>query len=133
LGAFTHNDSHCINVATGNIFNGLFEWDFGSGNTIFGTFVGTATLPPVGGVAPFIETFTLTGGTGIFTGASEGFFATGGLTFNPDGTANSHLDFSGTINTVPEPGTSTLLVLGSGLAGVGAAVRKRRKSHHHEA
>ena len=128
LGAFTHNDSHCINVATGDIFDGLFTWEFGSGNTIFGTFLGTATLPPVGGVTPVTETFTLAGGTGLFTGASGSFFATGVLTFNPDRTANSHVDFSGTINTVPEPGT--LVLLGSGLAGVFAAIRKRGQRRH---
>lgn len=128
LGSFTStNQSQCNNV--GNIFNGLFSFDFGAGNTFFGTYVGTITLPPVGGVAPFAETFTLTGGTGLFSGASGTLIATGTVTFNangPDAIAN----FNGTINTVPEP--TTLFLLSTGLAGVGAAVRKRRKSRHSE-
>jgi hypothetical protein len=131
LGSFTQTLSHCINVATGNISNGLFTFDFGGGNTFFGTMAGTITLPPVGGVAPFAETFTLTGGTGLFGGASGTLIASGTVTFNPSGTTNTHADFNGTINTVPEP--TTLLLLGTGLAGVGAAVRKRRKSRRDEA
>ena len=125
LGAFTAIDSHCVNVATGNIFDGLFAWDFGGGNTFFGTFLGTTAPLPTPGMLAFSETFTLTGGTGFFTGASGSLIATGTVAFNPNGTSNSHADFTGTINTVPEP--TTILLLGTGLAGVGAAVRKRRK------
>ena len=125
LGAFTAIDSHCVNVATGNIFDGLFAWDFGGGNTFFGTFLGTSAPLPTPGMLAFSETFTLTGGTGFFTGASGSLIATGTVAFNPNGTSNSHADFTGTINTVPEP--TTILLLGTGLAGVGAAVRKRRK------
>ena len=40
--------------------------------------------------------------------------------------STSHIDITGTVNTVPEPATFVLLV--SGLAGVGAAIRKLRKS-----
>lgn len=130
LGAFTTAESHCVNVATGNLSNGLFTFDFGGGNTFFGTYVGTATLPPVGGVVPLSQTFTVTGGTGLFTGAS-GSFTGIGARIEANGVANIHLDFAGTITTVPEP--ATVVLLGSGLAGVGAAVRKRRKSQRDEA
>jgi hypothetical protein len=116
LGAFSHKDSHCIDVATGNIFNGLFDWDFGGGNTIFGTFLGTITLPPVNGVASFIETFTLTGGTGQYLNSAGGFLANGAVMFQTD---SSHLDFRGLITTVPEPATMTLLMLGIAALVVG--------------
>jgi hypothetical protein len=109
LGAFSHKDSHCTNVATGNIFNGLFDWNFGGGDTIFGTFLGTIMLPPVNGVAPFVETFTLTGGTGRYLDSTGGFLATGSVMFQ---TNSSHLDFRGLINTVPEPEVTALLTLG---------------------
>jgi hypothetical protein len=48
LGSFTSTESHCQNNATGNIFDGLFTFDFGGGNTFFGTYVGTlvGTPPP---------------------------------------------------------------------------------------
>ena len=59
-------------------------------------------LPPVNGVASFVETFTLTGGTGQYLDSTGGFFATGSVMFQ---TNSSHLDFRGLINTVPEPGT----------------------------
>jgi hypothetical protein len=111
-------------VATGNVSNGQFAWDFGGGNSLLGTFLGTATLPPVLGVAPFSETFTVTGGTGLFGGAGGLLLATGTLSFNPNGTVNTHADFRGTINTVPEP--ATLLLLGTGLAGVAARALKRK-------
>jgi monoamine oxidase len=40
---------------------------------------------------------------------------------------NSRID----ISTIPEP--ATVVLLGSGLAGIGTAVRRRRKSHRDEA
>ena len=128
LGSFTSTESHCVNVTTGDLSNGLFTFDLGGGNTFFGTYVGTVALPlpPPTGVAAVSEMFTITGGTGIFTAASGSLIATGVLTFNANGTTNSRLDFSGTINTVPEP--MTVVLLGTGLAGIAAKVRKRRKA-----
>ena len=135
LGSFTSSESHCTNVTTGNIFNGLFTFDFGGGNTFFGTYVGTVVgllPPPPGTVLTASFSYSLTGGTGLFAGATGSLLGTGTATVNPPpiGTS-SHIDISGTITTVPEPATVLLLV--SGLAGVGAAVRKRRKSDHEEA
>ncbi len=44
LGSLTTNESHCGNRATGALFNGLFTFDFGSGNTFFGTYTGVINL-----------------------------------------------------------------------------------------
>jgi len=103
LGAFTHNDSHC--VAAGTVFDGVFNWDFGLGDTLTGTFSGTFTPPN------FIENFTITGGTGRFADATGSFLGTGTVTFPPTGGPNTHMDFEGRITIVPEPSTLGLLVL----------------------
>jgi PEP-CTERM motif len=114
LGAFTHNDSHC--VAAGNVFNGVFNWDFGLGDTLTGIFSGTFQPPN------FTEMFTITGGTGRFADAIGSFLGTGTVEFIQGAGANTHMDFEGVITTVPEPSTLGLLVLC--LAGL-ALVRRR--------
>ena len=126
FGGFVSTESNCVNLATGNIFNGLFSYDFGDANTFFGTYVGTSAipLPPPTGVAAVSYTYTLTGGTGIFTGASGSLLSTGTVTFGPTGTS-SRVDISGTVNTVPEP--MTFVLLGTGLVGI--KVRKRRQDY----
>jgi hypothetical protein len=132
LGSFTSTESHCQNNATGNIFDGLFTFDFGGGNTFFGTYVGTLVgIPPPPPqpetVLTVSFTYTLTGGTGSFVNASGSLLGTGTITLNPLPIGNSsRID----ITTIPEP--ATMVLLGTGLAGIGAAVRKRRKANKSE-
>jgi len=73
---------------------------------------------------PISQIFTVTGGTGLFTGTS-GSFTGIGARIEANGMANIHLNFNGTVTTVPEP--ATLLLLGTGLMGVMAKARQRRK------
>jgi len=114
LGPFTHDDSHCIN--TGVVYDGRFNWDFGAGHSILGTFTGSVTFPT------FSETFVLTGGTGRYYMASGSFLGTGTVTPGPAGTSTS-MDFLGRLTLVPEPGSLALLL--AGLAGLGLSRRRR--------
>jgi hypothetical protein len=127
LGSFTSTESHCVNVATGNIFGGLFLFDFGGDETLFGTYVGSIALPPTLGLSVVSFAYTLTGGTGDFIGSTGSLNGLGTVDFTIPGQSSSHIALEGTVNTVPEP--ATVVLLGSALAGV-AAARSRRKSRH---
>jgi hypothetical protein len=118
-------------VATGNIFNGLFSFDFANGNTLFGTISGT-TAPRVGDVATNFLIFSITGGTGLFAGATGTLSGPGSVTFIPGPFTNGTNTLSGTITTVPVPEPTTMLLLGTGLAGVAAKARKWRKANKSE-
>ena len=84
----------------------------------------------MGGVATNFFIFSITGGTGLFNGATGTLSGPGTLTILPTGFTNNTLNINGTITTVPEP--TTMLLLGTGLAGVATKVRKRRKANKSE-
>lgn len=98
LGTFTVDFPHCVNFANGS-GSGTFVLTAANGDTVTGTVIGQAVLPPVNGVLSINETWTITGGTGRFGGAT-GIFTMVRLNTGLDATTGS---FKGTISS---PGAS---------------------------
>jgi PEP-CTERM motif len=131
LGSFSQTGSHCIDVTTGDLFNGVSTFTFGGGDSFFATYMGTIVLPVTAAGSPSTLFFTLTGGTGSYTGATGSITSASTVFLNPDNSTNFHTNFSGSINTTPEP--TTMSLLGIGGMGVAISVLKRRKSCRDEA
>ncbi|HEX4947430.1 MAG TPA: PEP-CTERM sorting domain-containing protein [Blastocatellia bacterium] len=105
---------------------GDFTIHFGGGDKLIGTFIGSVFPVDANGIARYVLTYTITSGMGLFRGAtgsgSEELlqnFATSAYT--------SKGSFTITIpgGTAPIPEPATLLILGSGLAGLAMRLRKR--------
>jgi hypothetical protein len=97
----------------------------GQATTYTATVSGTISTPNVGGVSIVfdnpVQTFTFSNasGSGSFSIRLPDIFVQSGET------ANLTAGLSGNQTAVPEP--ATMLLLGTGLAGVAARIRKRRK------
>lgn len=125
LGSFLNTASACINLPLTppgrDTFDGEFTFDFGSGDTLFGTnfsYVRTTLTPRLLTIQGF---FTVTGGTGRYSDASGSFEENGTLDFRTAGLALAKGNFTGTINT-PAPGMAALF----GLGAAGLALRLNR-------
>lgn len=134
LGAFTPTLSHCftlpLSTLATNIFDlGEFNFDFGGGNVLLGTYSGTLNFIGAGQFA-VAQTHIVTGGLGKFLGASGTFDSSGVLTL-VGGPPRVTQQFSGQLNlpAVPEPRAWLLLILGFG--AVGARLRTRTRASVH--
>jgi hypothetical protein len=131
LGPFSQIGSNCLDVTTGNLFNGISTFTFEGGDSFFATYTGTIVLPVTAAGSPSTLNYTLTGGTGAYAGATGSFTSSSTVFLNPDSTTSFHTTFSGNITTTPEPTAMSLLFIGA--AGVAVAARKRRKLQRDEA
>lgn len=132
LGDFTSTQSHClISAPPTAIVDGLFTYDFGLGDTLFGTYTGNVSASGTPGLFDTIENLIVTGGTGRFLDATGAISTAGQLRFVMQdgrmlgqyaGTVNGTLDIAG----VPEPASWAVMIAGFG--AVGGAVRRRRLS-----
>jgi hypothetical protein len=106
----------------------------GGGSSLFSaTLVGSVTSTGNGGVfidfnnTPQLFTFSFQNPNGTTTIGSF-FFAVNDLAINPGQTADLSGQITGAMQaTVPEP--TTMILLGTGLAGLAGGIRRRRKAH----
>ena len=125
LGAFATTQSHCITPPPPASYDlGEFVYDFAGGNTIFGSYDGVLSAGATPGIFDNVQNFLVTGGTGLFAGASGSFAGLGTVDFVTGLTPRANLAFNGSLNLpgVPEPSEWALLIAGFGL--VGSAVRR---------
>lgn len=130
LGSFLTTQSHCITLPPPAPYGqGLFVYDFGSGDLLSGTYTGVLSFNSPG-LFDNVQDFQVTGGTGRFAGATGAFVGVGTVDFRGP-TPSAQLNFNGAINApaIPEPASWTLLILG--VAGAGAALRRARRPWAH--
>ncbi len=125
LGAFGPSQTHCI--APGNPYTGVFTFDFSGGDVLTGTTAGSMTPTATPGIANSFVTYTATGGTGRFLGATGTISGVGLLDRRPARPLNQ-LSLNGVLNlpavAVPEPASWALMIAGFGVTG--AVARRRR-------
>lgn len=135
LGDFTATQSHCLNgpppIAAGapsvGYFDGLFTFSFAGGASLSGTYYGSLSNSGVTGIVDNVQHFAVTGGTGVYAGATGSFLGTGDIRFI-GGPPVARLTFSeGRIDapSVPEPASWGLML--GGFGAIGAAMRHRRQ------
>ncbi len=124
LGGFLETASACIQPPLPTTTtDGLFSFDFGGHNTIFGTGSSVLTFSATPLVFNIAGHFDVTGGTGRYLGVTGSFDEIGTLDRNIPTATVADGRFAGTLD-VPEPLGSGLLF--SGLVVLGLASHRRR-------
>ena len=120
LGNFTFSQQHCVTPPLPAPYSGgIFSFFFDLGDTLTGSYAGMTSLSGVPGVLNNSLTYTATGGTGRFVGASGTIDLIGTITFAAGRPPRGDSNLSGTLNlpAVPEPMTWMLLLTGFSLVG----------------
>lgn len=127
LGSFTYSHNVCFLGATGPV-TGVFELVFGTSS--FGGLLDGVATARVGTPGLFDQffTYTLTGGTGRFAGATGSFTNVGTVDVRGGPPSRLVLNFDGTIDApaVPEPSSWVMMILGFGMVGMAS---RRRTTH----
>ncbi len=117
FGAFEPEHSSCTaGPPPTAVYDGLFEWTFVAGDTLRGTFSGQLAPTVTPGVLRLTNSWTVTGGTGIFEGVTGSLSSVGMVRFER-GNSIGDIHFTGTLNGVPEPAAWALMIIGFGAAG----------------
>lgn len=134
LGDFTTDQSHCLDAGppipvgapATPYYDGLFTYSFASGDSFGGTYTGLLTNAGTMGLVDNVQHFVITGGTGIFAGATGSFLGTGQIRFVGGPPVSTIAITEGIINlaAVPEPASWTMLL--AGFAAMGMTLRRQR-------
>ncbi len=138
LGALSVSSLGSVNLTVlnpdgSNPNKGTFTYSLPSGDSFSGTFAGTIQQANQNGDTTYALSYTITGGKGIFTGATGGGTSAGNLNVITGATTdNMTLSISAPGLTAPVPEPATLFLLGTGLVGMTARLQRKRNRRAQE-